>query len=167
MTFKTKSQQPPALVPNLQAKANKIAKDVMSQLNGTTTPQNDTPTLPSISSSMKTRPSPPIRISSKTKPSNISNVMNLPTRTGHTSGHSRGDHSSKIDTTTSKASGSATDIDATPVDRREPNETFETENTQPTYLNDTKRSDSVVHVGRVETTLVKGKPKDMKAPAQA
>jgi hypothetical protein len=120
-------QKPPAPMPNLQAEANQVAKDVMEHANGTITPPNDSPTPPAISSSMKTRPSPPIRTSSKTKPSEITNVMNMPVPTRRSSGRSRRDLGSNIDTSALKPSDSAIDIDATPVDRSGPNERFEAE----------------------------------------
>jgi hypothetical protein len=153
-------------MPNLQAEANQVAKDVMGHANGTITPPNDIPTPPTISSSMKTRPSPPIRTSSKTKPSEITNVMNMPVPTRRLSGRSRG-LGSNIDTSAPKASNSAIDIDATPVDRHGPNERFDTESTELTSHKDTKRSDSVVHISKAETTLAKGKLKDRNASAQA
>jgi hypothetical protein len=164
MKYMANSQQPRASIPNLQAEANQVTRDVIGRINGIVTQQSDGQ-IPSINSStMKNRPLPPIRTSSKTKTSQITNVMSMGMLTNRSSGRSRSDLSSNIDTRTPRTSDSAIDIDATPVDRRGPNELFENENTQPVSPKDTKRSDSI---DIAETALVKGKLKDRNSPAQA
>jgi hypothetical protein len=157
----------------------------MNLANGTLSPQSDSPTPPIISSSMKTRPSPPIRTSSKTKVTDITNAISKPTRSGRSSSRSQGSgFTSKIDTNTSKSTaiddeqvspsssskyaGSATQFDRandmTPTERRRRSDVGITENTQSQSREDEDRSNSVVRVGK-EQTLLMGKPRDRKAQA--
>lgn len=172
-------------MPNLQAEASQVANDVMNTANGIITPQNDSLTPPITSSSMKTRPPPPIRTSSKTKPSDITNAISKPTRSARSSSRSQESiFTSKIDTNTSKSTGidneqvspsnssklmgnaSQIDItnDTTPTERRRRSDVGVPENTQSQSKKDEDRSSIVVRVGK-EQALPVGKPRERKAQA--
>jgi hypothetical protein len=134
---------------------------------------------------MKNRPSPPIRTSSKTKITDITNTISKPTRSGRSSSRSQGSgFTSKIDTNTSKSTGidddqvspsssskfagSATQYDiandVTPTERRRRSDVGVPENSQSQSRKDEDRSASVVRKGK-EQNLPVGKPRERKAPA--
>lgn len=110
MTYRNKLTplQPAIPVPNLQAEANQMAKDVLNNANGTLTP----PLNSSISrsfSSRKPRPTLPVRTSSKTQITDSRSATDKISHPIRTSGHDASDFGRLIDETNSRR-GSSHDL---------------------------------------------------------
>jgi hypothetical protein len=168
---------------NLQATANKVANEVMAIANGTAVPQINKPTTSSKSASIKSRPSPPIRTSSRTKFTDTKTTANKPVRPAGISGRSQdSDISSSDDKRTPRStinnevrilleSPSATtgmdelSLDSKPSQRRGSMEMLDPFENQELVANNESRSSSAVHLAGGETTVMKGKAKDRMAQA--